>query len=147
MQSNQEEKITNTRHVKLLSSEDFRDYAEVCFQEFGDRVKHWITLNEPWSFSYGGYALGTLAPGRGFFPTPPGRSGRSVQDLLPPSPYSFPVPFASGRSSAPVGDPGTEPYVVSHHQLLAHAYAVQLYRKKYQVLYFTLSSFQANFLL
>ncbi|KAM7497296.1 hypothetical protein LguiA_021710 [Lonicera macranthoides] len=112
--------------------EDFRDYAEVCFQEFGDRVKHWITLNEPWSFSYGGYALGTLAPGRGYFPTPPGRSHRSVQELLPPSPYSFPVPPGRGRSSAPVGDPGTEPYVVSHNQLLAHAYAVQLYRNKYQ---------------
>ncbi|KAM7502660.1 hypothetical protein LguiB_001564 [Lonicera macranthoides] len=112
--------------------EDFRDYAEVCFQEFGDRVKHWITLNEPWSFSYGGYALGTLAPGRGYFPVMPARSKRSVQDLLPPSPYSFPIPPAHGGSSAPVGDPGTEPYMVSHHQLLAHAHAVQLYRNKYQ---------------
>ena len=25
--------------------DDFRDYAELCFKEFGDRVKHWITLS------------------------------------------------------------------------------------------------------
>ncbi|XP_073226438.1 beta-glucosidase 12-like isoform X2 [Cicer arietinum] len=30
---------------------DFQDYAELCFKEFGDRVKHWITLNEPFSYS------------------------------------------------------------------------------------------------
>ncbi|RYR22977.1 hypothetical protein Ahy_B03g068256 isoform C [Arachis hypogaea] len=32
---------------------DFEDYSELCFKEFGDRVKHWITLNEPWSYSVG----------------------------------------------------------------------------------------------
>jgi len=110
--------------------EDFRDYADVCFREFGDRVKNWITLNEPWSFSYGGYAVGFLAPGRGFFPPTTARR-RSIQDLLPPSPFSAPPPSSTKRSG-PVGDPATEPYIVSHNQLLAHGAAVKLFRDKYQ---------------
>ncbi|KAL8225788.1 hypothetical protein R6Q57_018345 [Mikania cordata] len=44
---------------------DFVNYAEFCFWEFGDRVKHWTTLNEPHSYVQKGYAMGTHAPGRG----------------------------------------------------------------------------------
>lgn len=25
----------------------FRDYADLCFEAFGDRVKHWITFSDP----------------------------------------------------------------------------------------------------
>ncbi|RXH85194.1 hypothetical protein DVH24_041962 [Malus domestica] len=35
------------------------DYAKLCYKEFGDRVKHWITLNEPYSFTNNGYAIGS----------------------------------------------------------------------------------------
>ncbi|MEQ2158109.1 hypothetical protein GOODEAATRI_008788 [Goodea atripinnis] len=26
----------------------FNDFANLCFEKFGDRVKHWITFNNPW---------------------------------------------------------------------------------------------------
>jgi len=42
----------------------FADYAAVCFEHFGDRVKNWITLNEPWVAAMLGYGQGVFAPGR-----------------------------------------------------------------------------------
>ena len=89
-----------------ICRKDYRGYAEVCFKEFGDRVKHWITFNEPGGFCSAGYASGVLAPGRC-------------------------SPWEQGNCS--VGDSGTEPYTVCHHQLLAHAETVRLYKEKYQV--------------
>ncbi len=71
----------------------FKEYAEICFDYFGDRVKHWITLNEPWVTAILGY-------GQGF--------------------------FAPGRIS------NTEPYLVAHHMLRAHALTVDAYRRKFQ---------------
>ncbi|CAN4080488.1 unnamed protein product [Withania somnifera] len=83
--------------------DDFRDYAELCFKEFGDRIKYWITINEPYSYIMFGYVLGSYAP------------GRCASDI-----------------GCGVGDGATEPYIVGHHMLLAHAKAVNLYREKYK---------------
>lgn len=83
--------------------EDFSDYAELCFKEFGDRVKMWATLNEPWSFTYMGYGVGSFAPGR-----------------------------CSDRERCSDGDSSTEPYIAAHNALNAHAAAVSLYRRQFQ---------------
>lgn len=84
--------------------DDFRDYVNICFEKFGDRVKHWITVNEPWTFSVYGYDLGILAPWR----------------------------CSSDVGNCSNGDSSTEPYVVAHNLLLSHAAAVKLYKEKYQ---------------
>ncbi|XP_052726628.1 cyanogenic beta-glucosidase-like isoform X2 [Vigna angularis] len=85
--------------------DDFRNYANICFKYFGNRVKHWITLNEPWAYSREGYSVGMFAPGR---------CSETVD------------------STCLGGDSGTEPYIVTHHLLLAHAAAVDLYKKQYK---------------
>ncbi len=45
-------------------ADNFARYADICFEHFGDRVKNWITLNEPWVVSVLGYGQGIFAPGR-----------------------------------------------------------------------------------
>jgi beta-glucosidase len=41
----------------------FAEYAEVVARALGDRVKSWITINEPWCVSLLGHQLGKHAPG------------------------------------------------------------------------------------
>lgn len=84
---------------------DFAMYAETCFQKFGDRVKHWITFNEPHTFTIQGYDVGLQAPGR-------------CSILL--------------RLFCRAGNSATEPYIVAHNVLLTHAKVADIYRKKYK---------------
>ncbi len=42
----------------------FADYAGLVADALGDRVKHFITLNEPWCSAFLGYGSGRHAPGR-----------------------------------------------------------------------------------
>lgn len=42
----------------------FTRYATLCAEEYGDKVKNWIVLNEPFGFTSLGYMLGKHAPGR-----------------------------------------------------------------------------------
>ncbi|KAM3288041.1 beta-glucosidase 12-like [Capsicum chacoense] len=96
-----------TEYGGFMSSKivkDYADYADICFKEFGDRVKHWITLNEPLSYSMNGYAKGTFAPGR----------------------------CSSYVGNCTKGNSAIEPYIVAHNLLLAHATGVKVYRQKYQ---------------
>jgi beta-glucosidase len=82
---------------------DFNNYADICFKAFGDRVKVWFTFNEPLTFANLGYGSGVNAPGR-----------------------------CSNRSRCDFGNSTTEPWIVGHRVLQAHALAVQTYRNKYQ---------------
>ena len=42
----------------------FSRYSTLCAEEYGDKVKNWIILNEPFGFTSLGYMLGRHAPGR-----------------------------------------------------------------------------------
>ena len=81
------------------------DYANFCFKTFGDSVKKWITFNEPDMYTMEGYESGNFAPGR--------------------------CSHYFGNCTS--GNSATEPYIVMHHLLIAHAKAVDLYWKQYKV--------------
>lgn len=68
----------------------FYEYADVCFQAFGDRVKQWITFNEPWVDAFA------------FM-------------------YMVGQPTVEGMTKA---------VKRSHYYMLAHARAVELFRKR-----------------
>uniref|UniRef100_A0A668S5X4 beta-glucosidase n=1 Tax=Oreochromis aureus TaxID=47969 RepID=A0A668S5X4_OREAU len=40
----------------------FNDYCDFCFATFGDRVKFWITINQPQTIAWSGYGLGNMPP-------------------------------------------------------------------------------------
>ncbi|CAI0398435.1 unnamed protein product [Linum tenue] len=88
---------------------DFVAYADFCFETFGDRVKKWVTINEPNMYAMRAYDFGSFAPGR----------------------CSQWMGTTTG-CAVPRGDSSTEPYVAGHHFLLSHAKIVKLYRKKYK---------------
>ena len=46
-----------------LAAQAFVEYADAVTRRLGDRVKNWITLNEPWCSSILSYHLGVHAPG------------------------------------------------------------------------------------
>ncbi|XP_004303997.1 PREDICTED: beta-glucosidase 13-like [Fragaria vesca subsp. vesca] len=84
----------NTKYTGFLSIdivEDFKAYADLCFKTFGDRVKHWATINEPQVWGQ----------------------------------YGFTNPDPNANAA-------TDPFLSTHHVLLAHAAAAKLYKNTYQ---------------
>ena len=62
-----------------------------------------LTLNEPWCVAVLGYGRGVFAPGR-----------------------------CSDRNRSAEGDSSTEPWIVGHSLILAHASAVKVYRDEFK---------------
>ncbi|KAK2984762.1 hypothetical protein RJ640_004587 [Escallonia rubra] len=85
--------------------EDFEQYAFTCFEAFGDRVKHWITFNEPHGMAMQGYDLGIQAPGR--------------CSIL-------------GHVVCKAGKSSVEPYIVAHNVLLSHATVYHSYQRNFK---------------
>ncbi len=46
------------------TADAFAEYVDAITRRLGDRVRNWITLNEPWCSAFLGYHLGVHAPGR-----------------------------------------------------------------------------------
>jgi len=94
------------RYLGMLNKEefqlDFERYARVCFEHL-PKVKHWITLNEPWCSAVLGYNTGLFAPGR-----------------------------CSDRSKSAEGDSSREHLIAAHSLLLAHGRAVKAYREDFK---------------
>ncbi|KAI8552641.1 hypothetical protein RHMOL_Rhmol06G0282200 [Rhododendron molle] len=90
--------------VCVVIREDFVYFAETCFKSFGDRVKHWITINEPNLFADMAY----------------------IRGRYPPAHCSEPF------GSCPIGNSDVEPLLAMHNMLLAHGKAAKLYRDHFQ---------------
>ncbi|TXG75245.1 hypothetical protein ES332_1Z002500v1 [Gossypium tomentosum] len=84
--------------------QDFADYAEFCFKTCGDRVKTWMTFNEPRVVAALGFDNGI---------NPPNRCSKQFGNCTD-------------------GNSATEPYIAAHHLILSHAEAVKRYCEKYQ---------------
>ncbi|ELT91862.1 hypothetical protein CAPTEDRAFT_149629 [Capitella teleta] len=57
----------------------FKEFARICFEQFGGKVKQWLTLNEPMVFALLGYGFGMHHPGqRDFF----GKGCRVIHHLI-----------------------------------------------------------------
>ncbi|XP_041864156.1 klotho [Melanotaenia boesemani] len=58
--------------------EIFKDYADFCFHTFGDDVKFWITIDNPFVVAQHGYGTGVVAPGIKNDPDLPFRVGHNL---------------------------------------------------------------------
>lgn len=89
----------------MFSRDDFRYYADICFKYFGDRVKHWVTFNEPNVVVIRGYRSGIYPPSR----------------------------CSGSFGNCSKGDSEREPFIAAHNIILSHIAAFDLYQTKYKV--------------
>jgi len=119
------------------SQDDFASYAEFCFERYGDRVKNWITINEPWVNCVSGYRLG---PGKAPYRCT-GEAPRKLAndtsglDLEGGCSYEIgPTQYSKNSEPLPANrvPQKLEDVWCSHNILLGHAKAVKVYREKFQ---------------
>ncbi|XP_073027004.1 beta-glucosidase 18-like isoform X2 [Primulina eburnea] len=89
-----------------LMQEDFVYFAEICFKNFANRVKHWATINEPNLFVEMAY----------------------VRAVFPPARCSPPY------GNCAQGNSDVEPLTAVHNMLLAHAKASKLYGEQFKAI-------------
>ncbi|CAI9784139.1 unnamed protein product [Fraxinus pennsylvanica] len=90
--------------LSTLMQDDFVHFAETCFNNFGDHVKYWSSINVPNLFGILGFEIGTFPPAR------------------------CSSPFGNCRH----GNSDIKPLFAVHNMLLAHAKAAKLYRTKFK---------------
>ncbi|KAK6157996.1 hypothetical protein DH2020_005310 [Rehmannia glutinosa] len=127
---------------ELENNDDFRDYAELCFEKFGDKVKFWFTLNEPTTYSVQGYEHCAFPPSEK--PENHGSNRRrrsdSVDDKNNNNNNNIPKVINRYRGFRPMSSNSilrsnsnpADVYTVGRNMLLAHAAAVELYRTEFQ---------------
>ncbi|MDT0378225.1 GH1 family beta-glucosidase [Streptomyces sp. DSM 42041] len=81
------------------TAERFAEFAAVCFDAFGDRVRDWVTINEPWIAGVLGHQLGLHAPGEKDL----AGSARAMHHLLLGHGLAAGALRATGRPDARVG--------------------------------------------
>ena len=84
-------------------SQDFVYFADTAFRIFGPKVKYWLTFNEPTSYCILGYQTGDHAPG-----------------------------YCTDRKRCAKGNGLVDVFKCFVSTIIAHAKAVDVYRKKYQ---------------
>ncbi|GFQ05260.1 raucaffricine-o-beta-d-glucosidase [Phtheirospermum japonicum] len=110
--------------------DDFREYVELCFWEFGDRVKWWTTINEPWTYAVHGYVRGIFPPAK-----TSGTPARLSKNLPAHRSDQHTVHLTNQTTSNATYDkldPAKDAYTVARNLLLAHAVAVDSYRRKFK---------------
>ncbi len=81
------------------TSHAFANYADVVSRRLGDRVKYWITLNEPWVSSFVGNEMGVHAPGL----QDPRIAWQVSHNLLLGHGFAVPILRANGNADTRVG--------------------------------------------
>ena len=90
----------------------FQEFVKICADNFGDRVKNWMVMNEPIVFTGAGYFLGIHAPGR-----------RGMKNFLPAIHHTTLAIAAGGRTlrnnlpQANIGTTFSCSYIQPHRDL------------------------------